>query len=300
MGVTYRQGRVEDSAAVFDIFSRAISDLGRRTGVTPISGENDPGAVRDLWDKRRSMFEHIARTASEFWIAENDGRPIGYARSVRRGGSQELTEFFVIPGEQSSGVGSELFRRAFPDVGATHRSIVATLDDRAQIRYLKAGMAGRFPIKYFSREPEPVQMQEDLVPERMRLTSELLDALCEIDQALIGHERPEDHRWLASDRDGFLYRRSGRIAGYGYIGEASGPFALRQARDFPAVLAHAESHAVGKWERFGVEVPLVNRSAIQYLLARGYKMDSFTAIFMSDVEFGDFGRYIFFGPPFVI
>ncbi len=246
------------------------------------------------------MFEHIACTASEFWIAENDGMAIGYARSIRRSGSQELTEFFVMPGEQSAGVGSELFRRAFPDEPATHRSIIATLDDRAQIRYLKAGMAGRFPIKYFSREPEPVKLEGDLVPERLNLTPEVMDELRQIDLALIGHERPEDHQWLAGDRDGFAYRRDGRIVGYGYVGEASGPFALLEARDFPDALAHAENHAFNRWERFGVEVPLVNRAAIRHLLARGYVMDSFTAIFMSDREFGDFGRYIFFGPPFLI
>jgi GNAT superfamily N-acetyltransferase len=300
MTITYREGKVEDSATTFEIFYRSISDLGRRTGVTAISGGDDPKVVQDLWPERRSMFEHIARTASEFWIAEADGAAIGYARSISRGGSQELTEFFVVPGAQSAGVGSELFRRAFLNRTSTHRSIIATLDDRAQVRYLKAGMAGRFPIKYFSRKPEVVEMEGDLVPERLELTLDTMDALRQIDLAVIGHERPEDHEWLASDRDGFVYLRSGQIVGYGYVGEASGPFAMLHAGDFPAALGHAESFAADRFDKFGVEVPLVNQSAIGHLLGRGYMMDSFTAIFMSDVEFGDFGRYVFFGPPFMI
>ncbi|HLC05275.1 MAG TPA: GNAT family N-acetyltransferase [Anaerolineales bacterium] len=300
MPITYRQGSVEDSETAFQIFYQAISDLGRRTGVMAISGGSDPDVVRGLWTRRKSMFEHIARTASEFWIAENDGDPVGYARAIRRGGAQELTEFFVVPGEQSSGVGHELFRRAFPDAGATHRSIIATLDDRAQIRYLKAGLAGRFPIKYFSRQPELVEVDTDLVPERMNLTPEVMEGLRQIDRELIGHARPEDHRWLAGDRHGFIFRREGRIVGYGYVGETSGPFALMDADDFPAVLAHAENFARGKWDRFGIEVPLVNRLAIRHLIRRGYTMDSFTAIFMCDKEFGDFERYIFFGPPFMV
>jgi hypothetical protein len=134
----------------------------------------------------------------------------------------------------------------------------------------------------------------------MDLTGELTEALRQIDRTLIGHERTQDHRWLAGDRQGFVYRREGRIVGYGYIGEASGPFALVRASDFPSVLAHAENYARGRWDRFGVEVPLVNQSAVSHLLRRGFVMDSFTAIFMSDVEFGDFRRYVFFGPPFMI
>ena len=213
---------------------------------------------------------------------------------------EELTEFFVIPGVQSSGVGRELFRRTFPDDGGFHRSIIATLDERALTRYLKAGMVGRFPIKYFERQPRPDVIDTDLEIERLELTHEAVDAIDRIDRELLGHERQEDHRWLLSDRDGFVYRRGGGIVGYGYVGESSGPFAVLERKDIPAVLSHAESYACGKWDRFGVEVPLVNRSATQHLLARGFKMDAFTAIFMSDKDFGDFGRYIFFGPPFMM
>lgn len=300
MPITYRSGTVEDSETAFGIFFQAISDLGRRTGVMPISGGSDPEIIRNLWTRRKSMFEHLARTASEFWIAENAGVAVGYARAIQRGGAQELTEFFVVPTSQSSGVGHELFRRAFPSVGARHRSIISTLDDRAQVRYLKAGLAGRFPIKYFSREAEPVEVESDLIPERMDPTPLMMEALAEIDRELIGHARPEDHLWLADDRHGFVYKRQGRIVGYGYVGETSGPFALLDSDDFPSVLAHAENYADRKWERFGIEVPLINRRAIEHLLRRGYTMDSFTAIFMSDTDFGNFERYIFFGPPFMI
>jgi len=300
MPITYRPGAVQDSDLVFEIFFRAIMDLGQRTGAVPISGGNDPQVVRNLWARRKSMFEHLARTASAFWIAELDGIPIGYARAIRRGGMQELTEFFVIPGVQSSGVGRELFRRTFPEDGGLHRSIIATLDERALIRYLKAGMVGRFPVKYFEREPESDLVDTGLEIERLELIPEVVEAMNRIDRDLLGHERQEDHRWLLSDRDGFVYRRGGGIVGYGYVGEVSGPFALLERKDTPAVLSHAESYACGKWGRFGVEVPLVNRSAIQHLLARGFKMDSFTAIFMSEKDFGDFERYIFFGPLFMM
>jgi hypothetical protein len=56
---------------------------------------------------------------------------------------------------------------------------------------------------------------------------------------------------------------------------------------------HTEHNA-----RFGVEVPLVNRAASDYLLAQGFKMDTFFANFMSDEPFGQYENYIFSSPPF--
>ena len=48
-------------------------------------------------------------------------------------------------------MGRELLTRGFPSEGATHRSIIATVDTRAQVLYIKAGVYPRFPIYYFGR-----------------------------------------------------------------------------------------------------------------------------------------------------
>ena len=77
-----------------------------------------------MWGFFRPLYDHLARTGEHFWIAERDGESIGYARSVLRDGVRELTEFFVLPGHQSAGLGRELLSRAFPTEGARHRVIV--------------------------------------------------------------------------------------------------------------------------------------------------------------------------------
>src|SRR3990172_1902049 len=110
MGLIYRPGTLEDSRAVFTLFEETLFDFSSRTGVQADDTAGDPQA----WDKRRPLFGHLARTAEHFWIVERDGVPIGYARSILRDGTRELTEFFVTPGEQSAGVGRELLARAFP------------------------------------------------------------------------------------------------------------------------------------------------------------------------------------------
>ena len=85
------------------------------------------------------------------------------------------------------------------------------------------------------------------------------------------------------------------------MGESSGPFALLDASDFPAVLAHAEStvQAAGH-AHFGLEVPMVNETAVTYLLSRNFKMDVFMAMLMSERPFGNFDSYIVTSPPFFV
>lgn len=301
MKISYRPGTLEDSAAAFQIFVASISDLGTRTGTQGITGGDDPDVVAQLWENRRSLFEHLARTADQFWIAERDGAVVGYARSILRNSVRELTEFFVLPGQQSAGIGRELLARVFSRAGVANRSIVATIDTRALARYLKAGVTVRFPICHLSRAPEPVAMPAaDLTITPISDSPLALAALASIDAPVLGYRRDVDHSWLLKDRQGFLYARDGKTVGYGYVGYRSGPFALLDAADFPAVLAHAESIAAGQYDYFGVELPMTNRTAIQYLVSRGYQLDSFFAFFLTDHPVGSLENYAFTSPPFFV
>ncbi len=297
MTITYRAGTLEDSHDVFQIFVKTIMDYSERMNVMAITGGNDPEVIESLWQKRRPMFEFLAESASQFWVAEKDGEIIAYARSIEHDGLQELTEFFVSPQQQSAGVGGELLSHAFPQSDARYRTIIATLDERALYRYMKLGVYGRFPLKYFYRKAEKVDVETDLQIEPMQLESQL-EAINKIDQEILGHTRGHLHRWIAASRDGFVYRRNEEVVGYGYVGSGHGPFTVLDEDDFPAVLAHAESLMAEKGKDFGAEAPLINTKAIQYFIERRYQIDSFSAIFMSNVPFGRFENYLCFSPEF--
>lgn len=297
MSISYRPGTTADSQSVFNVFIKSIMDYGERMNVMAVTGGNDPEVLESLWQRRRSMFEFLAEDAAQFWVAENDGQIVAYARSIEHDNLQELTEFFVLPGQQSAGVGRELLARAFPQTTARYRTIIATLDERALSRYLRAGVYGRFPIKYFYRKAEKVEVETDLVIEPLHLKLHQED-LNRIDRKILMHTRSAIHEWVTSTRTGFVYRRSGEVVGYGYVGSSAGPFALLNENDFPAVLAHAESLRAETDGDFGVEVPLINQKAIQYLMERQYQIDSFTALFMSNEPFGRFENYLCFSPVF--
>jgi GNAT superfamily N-acetyltransferase len=297
MSITYRPGTLEDSRAVFQVFVRSIMDYSERMNVMAITGGNDPQVLESLWKLRKPLFEYLAIDAAQFWVAENEGEIIAYARSIEHDGMQELTEFFVSPHQQSSGVGGELLSRAFPKSEARYRTIIATLDERALYRYMKQGVYGRFPLKYFYRKAEKVEVATDLKIESLQLDLHLND-INKIDRAILNHTREPQHRWVATTRTGFIYERYEKIVGYGYVGSSSGPFAVLDENDFPAVLAHAESFMAERGEEFGAEAPLNNQRAIQYFIEHRYQIDSFSTIFMSNEPFGKFQNYLCFSPEF--
>jgi GNAT superfamily N-acetyltransferase len=300
MPTTFRPGEVADGPAVYDVFVQATADLNQRVGLP--DADNywvDPAFVASYWQRRQSLFEHLARTADQFWVAVQDGQLIGFARSSLRDGVRELLEFFVRPGYQGQGFGGELLRRAFPARNAQRRAIIATRDVRALARYMKSGVYPRFPIYYMYRKPEPVAMTTDLEFAPASDTPEMLAAIRAIDQAILGFTRDVDHQFLLQDRQAILFHRADEVVGYGYFGKGTGPIALLDAADFPAVLARAESEAAARGDdEFGLQLPLVNRHAVDYLLGRGFHLVDFTVFFMSDEPFGRFENYIFTSPPF--
>ena len=297
MPITYRRGTIEDSLSVFQVFVKSIMDYSERMNVMAITGGNDPQVLESLWNLRKPMFEYLAKDAAQFWVAENDHTIIAYARSVEHDGMQELTEFFVSPHQQSAGVGRELLSRAFSASGVRYRTIIATLDERALYRYMKMGVYGRFPLRYFYRKAERVEVETDLQIEPMQLELHS-DDINRIDREILSHRRGTLHQWIATTRAGFVYQRADKIVGYGYVGSSTGPFALLDENDFPAVLAHAESFMAERGEEFGAEAPLINQKAIQYFVERKYQIDSFSTIFMSNEPFGKFQNYLCFSPEF--
>jgi GNAT superfamily N-acetyltransferase len=306
MDYRLRPGTASDTRAVYEVFRHAIAVVYHQFRINDTLQYPTPESLEQEWGLWGSLYEHLARTAEQFWVAESEDGLIGYARSIQRDGLQELTELFIHPQVQSKGLGRALLERAFGLQaglqGEGKRCIIASADRRALALYLKAGMAARFPIYTFYRAVrDDVRVESDLVFEPLDDTPDCLETLAQIDRQVLGHRRDADHEWLREDRRGFICRRGGQAAGYGYEGGFDGPFALLDEADFPAVLAQAERMAAqaGR-EEFAVDAPMVNRAAIRYLLGNGFQMGAFIAYMMSDRAFGRFENYLFTSPIFIL
>jgi GNAT superfamily N-acetyltransferase len=293
--VGYRRATSDDVAACHELMWESVTDLGRRQG-TPLEG-----SATDWWSSSEPLNLLLARIAAEWWVAEEtgSGRLVGFARSIERDGLWELTEFFVRPDQQSRGLGKALLERAFPAGRGAVRSIVATSDVRAQARYYAAGTVARFPLYTLAAvpgDPEPTRevMAEPIDGERA------IEAQRAIERTVLGHRRSDDEiRWLLDRRQGHLYRRADRVIGFSFVGrDGAGPMAALEPSDLPEILLHVEGLArtIGV-QRLELQVPAPNAVAIHHLMGRRYRFDSWINILMSDRPFGQFDRFIPFGPP---
>jgi len=300
MTATIRRAADGDSRACFDVFRASLADLLRRTGHP--AADAIAADAGELWPAYEQLFEHLAATCAQWWVATNDGgRIAGYARSVLRGQTLELTEFFVAPDTRVAGVGRALLERAFaPGLGA-HRSIIATVDAPAVALYLRFGVAHQTTGLDVTGRPRAVAPPGDYEVD----DEPALDELVELEARLLGHGRREDLAFKLADRPARLLRRDGRPVAYAFCANAdgyAGPVGALDPADMPAALAVLENaaHDAGL-ESLDLTVPLAARSAVGHLLgARGWRIDPFYCLFLADGPWAQLDRYLPFNPCLIL
>ena len=294
---TIRRGTTEDAEACHSVMWASVTDLARRNAV------HLDGSAAEWWAAREPLHRFLARQAAEWWVAQQgeEGALIGYARSIARGGLLELTEFFVLPGHQSAGVGRALLERAFPSDVHAVRSVIATTDMRAQSRYARAGTAARFPFFSLVGAPSKASISGDITADALSVDSVRdRNIVQDIERTVLEYPRgDEEIRWLLEDRRGYLYRRGDDAIGFAFLGEQGvGPIAVLDPADIPPILLDVEQRAHEAGIRsLDFQVPSPNELATRHLLARGFQFDPWMNLLMSNRPFGRFDRYIAFGPP---
>jgi GNAT superfamily N-acetyltransferase len=285
--------------ACHTVLWHAITDLARRRNL-PLEGTAD-----QWWVNFEAEFTYLSRTAAEWWVAEDSatGLIVGYARSIERGGLLELTEFFVHPSQQARGLGRAMLSRAFPTGRGQVRSIIATTDVRALGCYYTADTAARFPMLTLTGAPAEAEILGDLEIVRLDpMFPSSLDDVGTIERAVLGYGRSlTELRWILERREGYMYRRDGQAVGFAFVGkEGAGPIAALHADDLAAELLHVESraHALGV-ERLSFQVPGVNAVAVCHLMGRGFRIEEWVNLLMSNRAFGQFDRFIAFSPTFL-
>jgi GNAT superfamily N-acetyltransferase len=291
----YRRATPDDAIACNELMWTSVTDLAQRQG-TPLEG-----TAADWWTFSEALNRLLVEEAAEWWVAASpsSGQLVGFARSIERDGLFELTEFFVLPDQQSRGIGRALIERAFPAGRGDVRSIIATSDVRAQARYYAAGTVARFPLYTLGGVPNPSAPLHDLTAESIE-GARTIAAQREIERSVLGFQRSDtEMRWLIDQRQGHVYRRADRYVGFSFLGrDGTGPMGALDPSDLPAILLHVEdlAHTIGL-ERLELQVPSPNEVAVRHLLGRGFRFDRWINFLMSDRPFGNFDRFIPFSPP---
>jgi hypothetical protein len=292
-----RRATPQDARPCHEVMWASVTDFGVRNG-TPLGGTAD-----DWWPASEPVSGFLAEHAAEWWVAEEPGTSgiVGFARSIEREGLLELTEFFVVPGRQSAGVGRKLLEHAFPAGRGDVRSIVATTDTRALARYYASGTSPQFPFVSLAGEPSAARIPDDLTVAPLDPGSEAhLESVAAMERRVLGHARGRGELgWLLGHREGFRYLRGGEEVGFAFLGAGgTGPMAAVRPGELPPILLHVEDRAaalgIGSIE---FQVPGPNETAARHLLGRGFRIDPWVNLLMANRPFGQFDRFIPFGPP---
>ena len=262
-----------------------------------VSPEEKDG-VEGAWERQRSMMVHLENTVAEDWVAELDGKIVGWGRSVERGGHLQLTHFFVHPDAQGRGVGRGILERAFPASRGTSRSILATQNPLALSLYLRSGVSVHGNSIELGRHPRSLESDSDIALE----ATELTDEVREIDRDVVGYEREIDLEFLANDRPLYLVKKGTETAGYafGLQGMYVGPVGVLDAKDLQPTVALLEAAAARDGaEDFRITIPAPAAETVRWALDNGYRIDPFYEMLLMDSPVISLDRYVMTQPSFI-
>lgn len=289
-----RKVRPDDLEEVWRVHVASSNDLVVRRGRPAPRPADAPVAS----DARAGL----ASDPDGYFCAVEEGRIRGMVSALVRGRVWYLSMFFVLPGHQGQGVGRALLERALAYGEACEaevRCTWATLDPRAQARYMMAGMAPRWPIYRLDGDAAAagrlearvgLDLRERELPCGPGVAEKLTAEVFGDDRAGdLAHWRGDRSTALAVERGGelaaFAYRRGARI----------GPAAGRDETALLQAVAAAAAAGVRDGGSATLRVPGACASLLEALVSSGFRIGDPT-LFMASRLFGRPELYLPSGP----
>lgn len=236
--ITFRDGCASDLRATFDLSERTVHAAAARQGILPADRPPTDAQINASWRRRRALVEFMAaQPAGRYEICEQDGASIGYARVVRLGELEQLTELMVATEHQGRGLGRALLERCWGLDGDRERMVIAAGAPADLSLYTAFGVmpiAGHWHLRAETeRYCEARAAEPDVDPGRHAHVLEADHAVGEwgrLEPTALGRARPELQEFLARDRFclACIDEASGRarslcwVSGDGDIGPAVG------------------------------------------------------------------------------
>ena len=242
----------------------------------------------------------LASDPDGYFCAIEDGRMRGMVSSLVRGRVWYLSMFFVLPDDQSQGLGRALLEHALAygeARGAEVRSVWSSLDPRAHARYVMAGMAPRWPIYRLQGDGAAVARLEAKVGLGRRERPLPCDpgVAEKLTAEALGHDRADDlAHWRSDGSAAVAIARGGEVAAFAYRrGERIGPAAARD--ETALVQSVAAAAAASGTASVTLRVPGACASLLEALVSSGFRIQEL-AVFLASRPFGRPELYLPSGP----
>jgi Acetyltransferase (GNAT) family len=278
----YRQATPADLDICADVLYAADDALSASRGL-PVGPRNREALVR--------LFAHMQRHAPDrWWVAQLDGRIVGFSGSTEYQEMVYLGFLFILPELQAGGIGRSLLEMSMHD--SSYRAVaIASYQPISAALYSWYGMTPRVPIYMLTGLP---RTELPTLPEGLSVRTVSVAHVAPLDEEICGLSRPNDHEWWESmgrSRYG-LFERS-ELVGYGYMQPTGrlGPFVVRRAEHLLPFVGHliAKAPEVEVWM---VNVPGDANETFVALLHAGMRIEGPPAIYCATERRMDHSRYL--------
>jgi GNAT superfamily N-acetyltransferase len=300
MSVVYRPARAQDLEFADTLVVSSINDLTVRHGFGPMAASSPPNF---------QLFS-LKDDADGLWVAEEDGRILGFAWSWVCGDMWFLAQLFVSPDHQGRSIGNELIKRTLDHAEKSSASnkvlITFSFNTVSQGLYIRHGLFPRFPIYSVSVPREHLigrlnGPQFKCAP--LDEEASTLGRLVQADERVLGVSREKHHRYLINDSQtrGFNLYDGNDWAGYAYVdtGGHIGPVAVLEsgavAIAFRTVLRLAAESGASQVSAF---LPGASEAALNAAVDHGMRI-KFPMLLMSSRDFGNWAQYLPRNPGFM-
>lgn len=246
-----REGRAGDLRTTFAISALAVHHTASKLGIVdgaPPTGDQ----IEAEWRGQREVIEFLAaHPDGDYWICEDAGRAVGYARVCRLDGMEQLTELMVLPSHHRRGIGRALLERCFasdpdPDGVRVVAAAGATSDLTLYADFGVMPVSGHWHMRarvgdYAERRAAEAGAAEPAV--HALEPAHAVAAWAELEPTALGHGRPPLHEFFARTRTclATVDADSGDVTALCWVGSGGdlGPAVAAEPRGLAAVVVGA-------------------------------------------------------------
>jgi GNAT superfamily N-acetyltransferase len=311
--VSFREGSPADLPSTFALSERTMHRVAVQQGF--VHGEDRSDAeLAESWGRYRSLVEFLdAQPERRYVVAENGSGPVAFARVVRFGAMEQLTDLMVHPSHQGEGLGRRLLEQVWPGGPSPSlgRLVVATGAPRDLSLYTDFGVmpvAGHWHMRQDTAAYLGCRSQETDATEAgsvVVLTHERAVAEWKrLEPDAIGHKRPSLHEYFGRDRTCLATcDAEGTAKGIAWVSSDGdiGPAVGASPGDvIPVVLAALDRVAKTQEPAFlGVFATTTSWHLLHRLRMLGFRV-YWPSWIMCSVPLPGLDRYVPARPPFVL